>query len=214
MYEPGVAQHHLCNIQVGDWNCVNKSRIRVTIILIALLAITIISKVLLLMCVLTWCYRHFRKPDQTCARQLDPDDPSVVLCEDLDNLDKCLCYGINQEQNKRGKNLHEQTVNVSYYPFASSPFSSGKTSSKSSRKYSSSNTTTSAVISFAEGEESSEESGNTNQTLYCDDEINDQVAYGVYCGIADDEEDDEEEEEEESESPKHSASDKRSGKSN
>lgn len=165
---------------------------------------------------MTWCYRHFRKPDQTCARQLDLNDPSVVLCEDFDNLDKCLCYGMNQEHNKkpRGKNLHEQTVNVSYYPFTSSPFTSGKTSTKSSGKYSSrtehSNTTTSAVISFAEGEESSEESSNTNQTLYCDDEVNNQVAYGVYCGIADDEE---EEEEEESESPKHSTSDKRSGKS-
>lgn len=207
MYEPGVAQHHLCNIQVGDWNCVNKSRIRITIILISLLAITIISKVLLLMCVMTWCYRHFRKPEQTCARQLDPDDPSIVLCEDLDNLDKCLCFDI-KNQKPKGRNLHEQTVNVSYYPFASSPFSSGKTSSKSSGKYSSrtdhTNTTTSAAISFAEDEETTEETDNTNKTLYCDDEVSNQVAYGVYCGIADDEE------EEESES---SASDKRSGKS-
>lgn len=190
MFEPGVAQHHLCNVQVGDWNCVNKSRIRITAILIAIFAVTVVSKVLLLMCVMTWCYRHFRQPRKTCARNTDPDSPSLVLCEELQSLEKCWCGEAegNPGSHKQPKTLHSQTVNVSYFPCSPSVFSSMKTSTEST-KYSIqsglsmdlTNTSSSAVISFPDGQSSQE--SDSNETLFCEDETSNDIAYGVYCGV-------------------------------
>lgn len=196
MYEPGVAQHHLCNIQVGDWNCINKSRIRLTAILIVIFAITVISKLIILMCVMTWCYRQLRKPENTCTRKLDSDDQSLLLCDNLISHDKCLCCELEKatnpkEREKRLHTLHSQTVNISYYPSSPSAFSSIKTSTKSSKfsvtsecSTASNNTSTSAAISFSESE-SSDASKNMNETLLCEDETNPNIVYGVYCSIDD-----------------------------
>lgn len=199
MYEPGVAQHHLCNIQVGDWNCINKSRIRLTAILIVIFAITVISKLIILMCVMTWCYRQLRKPEKTCTRKLDSDAQSLLLCDNLNSFDKCLCCEIEEatnpkEREKRLHSLHSQTVNINYYPSSPSAFSSIKTSSRSSKLSVTSecstarnNTSTSAAISFSEGE-SSDASKNINDTFLCEDETNPNIVYGVYCSIDDTEE--------------------------
>ncbi|KAL1506275.1 hypothetical protein ABEB36_005667 [Hypothenemus hampei] len=204
VYEPSVAQHHLCNIQVGDWNCVNKSRIRITAILLSVLAITIISKLLLLMCLMTWCYRHFRGPEKTCAQTLDPNDPSIILCEAFDSQDKCHCHDLKTQRSSHKKpvKLHSQTVNISYYPCSPSAFSSMRTSMGSS-KYSKSeptielsNTSTSATISLLDDD--SEDSDSTG-TLFCEDELRGGVAYGTYCEVDNDKESGEDAEEVEEE---------------
>ncbi|KAH1028761.1 hypothetical protein HUJ05_002091 [Dendroctonus ponderosae] len=190
MYEPGVAQHHLCNVQIGDWNCVNRSRIRITAILIAIFAVTVVSKVLLLMCVMTWCYKHFRQSGKACVKDLNPESTSIVLCEELEAFEKCLCCETdeNHENPRKSKTLHSQTVNVSYFPCSPSVFSSMRTSTDST-KYSIksgpsrdlSNTSSSAVISFPDGQSSQD--SDSNEILFCEDETSNDIAYGVYCGV-------------------------------
>ncbi|XP_066146421.1 uncharacterized protein [Euwallacea fornicatus] len=180
MYEPGVAQHHLCNIQIGDWNCVNKTRIRITMILIVLLAITVISKLLLLMCIMTWCYRHFKKPEKTSPLQLDPEIKSIILSENLDSLDKCLCHELQYqkgEMRQKDSNLQSETVNLKYYPCSPSAFSNIRTSSGSTRCSSKtlpnidmSNTSTSDTISFPQGD-SSEDDDNNDREMFLDDDV-------------------------------------------
>ncbi|XP_066252679.1 uncharacterized protein [Euwallacea similis] len=179
-YEPGVAQHHLCNIQIGDWNWVNKPRIRITMILIALLAITVISKLLVLMCIMTWCYKHFKKPEKTCSLQLDPEVKPIILCENLNSRDKCLCHEVQDQQAKmkqKDSTLQSETVNVNYYPCSPGACSSVRISTRSTRYFNKSlpnidlsNASTSDAISFPEGD-SSENSDNSDSETFREDEV-------------------------------------------
>ncbi|XP_030753298.1 uncharacterized protein LOC115880258 [Sitophilus oryzae] len=192
MYEPNVSQRHLCNIEQGDWNSVNKKRVRITTILIAIFAITIISKVLLLMCVMTWCYKHFKAPEKMCGRQLDPDDKNLVLCEDIETFSKCACCNTEENieaeptpSNKPSRKLHSQTVNVSYYSCSPSAFSSNKSTASSriscntDQSIELNNTTSSASISFPQGEESEE----SEEICFGGDGNSEDIAYGVYCSM-------------------------------
>ncbi|ENN73760.1 hypothetical protein D910_05444 [Dendroctonus ponderosae] len=173
MYEPGVAQHHLCNVQIGDWNCVNRSRIRITAILIAIFAVTVVSKVLLLMCVMTWCYKHFRQSGKACVKDLNPESTSIVLCEELEAFEKCLCCETdeNHENPRKSKTLHSQTVNHENVHRFNKVFNK-KWAEQGSN---------SAVISFPDGQSSQD--SDSNEILFCEDETSNDIAYGVYCGV-------------------------------
>lgn len=67
------------------------------------------------MCVLNWCYKHFRKPqDKICADHSADFDESLILCETMDSTaDKCICKGLSEQ---RLPILTNETVNVCYYP--------------------------------------------------------------------------------------------------
>ncbi|XP_018569480.1 uncharacterized protein LOC108909581 [Anoplophora glabripennis] len=121
MYSPTLLLYHMCNVEVGAWNCVNKRKIKTTTILIAVFAITIASKILILMCILNWCYKRYRqKKEQICSNKLDPDREEIILCEDMQELEECKCETSKQNSHF----LQTQTVNVSYYPCLPSVFSS------------------------------------------------------------------------------------------
>lgn len=67
------------------------------------------------MCVLNWCYKHFRKPqEKTCTEQPADFDDSLILCEQMDApVDKCVCKGLSSQKLPV---LTNETVNVCYYP--------------------------------------------------------------------------------------------------
>ncbi|KAF7263598.1 hypothetical protein GWI33_001767, partial [Rhynchophorus ferrugineus] len=209
MFEPGISQHHLCNIQMSDWHKANKKRIRITSILIAIFALTIISKVLLLMCIMTWCYKHYNKrTEKTCSKHLDPDDPSIILCEDMLQPDMCSCCKDSKNDlaspapsKTKPSNLQAQTVNVSYYSCCPSDPMCGKLSNDSSRISFCTNSSAKAedsgssmTISFPQDEESEDSDAEPDNS--------EDIAYGVYCsmdevsGEAETEEVEEEDEEE------------------
>lgn len=75
------------------------------------------------MCVLNWCYKHFRKPhSKTCTDHPSNFDESLILCENLNtSVDKCICKGLSTQ---RVPMLTNETVNVCYYPCRPSSTSS------------------------------------------------------------------------------------------
>lgn len=83
------------------------------------------------MCILNWCYKRYRyKKDQICSDKLDPDKEEIVLCQDLKEVEECVC----EEKPKRNSHILEtQTVNVSYYPCMPSAFSSFHSSMESDK---------------------------------------------------------------------------------
>ncbi|KAJ8931238.1 hypothetical protein NQ314_015882 [Rhamnusium bicolor] len=108
------------------------------------------------MCILNWCYKHFRSQKKTCAHELDPYDETIIMCENLESYEQCLCD--IPPENRKAHALKSETVNVSYYPCAPSGFSSirastesekGKFSLKSEQSILLSNTTSSSIpVSF------------------------------------------------------------------
>lgn len=119
---------------------------------------TVASKVLILMCVLSICYKHFKsRRDKTCTDHLDDYDESLILCENKMKVDQCIC----EELPKR--NLQTETVNVSFFVADTSKLSIRKSKveerkssgsihsykhSITSDKHSSQTTSSSAAISF------------------------------------------------------------------
>ncbi|KAJ8924810.1 hypothetical protein NQ315_000964, partial [Exocentrus adspersus] len=160
IFVPTVLTYHMCNVETGAWNCLNKGRIKTTTILIAVFAVTIASKILILMCILNWCYKRYKsKRDLICSDKLDPDRDDIILCDDLREFEECLC----EEPPKRRQHLLEpQTVNVSFYPCLPSAFSSVLASSESEKRSEESivlSKTTSSSGAAAEVSFASERSG-------------------------------------------------------
>ncbi|XP_072380979.1 uncharacterized protein [Diabrotica undecimpunctata] len=114
-YEPSLMLYHMCNIEVGTWNCVNRTKIKTTVFIVAVLVITIASKIVLLMCILSWCYKHFKKnkPVVICTQE-NSDDLKKLLIPEPIKYNECVCSKLKlHEQNQR---LHQETVDISYYP--------------------------------------------------------------------------------------------------
>lgn len=82
------------------------------------------------MCVLNWCYKHFRKPQgKTCADHRADFDESLILCENMDSaVDKCICKSLSEQ---RLPTLVNETVNVCYYPCKPSSTTTGAKPDKS-----------------------------------------------------------------------------------
>ncbi|CAG9770071.1 unnamed protein product [Ceutorhynchus assimilis] len=179
IYEPNVGQIHLCNIQIGDWSCINKKRLRITIILIALFAITVISKILLLMCVMTWCYKHFRQPEPEKATPIGSDD-LMILCNKLDKEDKCKCCQHNDEIAGKMNALHSQIVNVSYYAASPSMISSSPGNTTSKNK---SSTSMSISFSYSDNTSPTEESVNEETVSHKNENTGNKISYGVFCDM-------------------------------
>lgn len=148
------------------------------------------------MCILNWCYKHFRKsPDdgQVCVDKTDSFDESLIICDAQEQHSKCVCKELPE---KRVPMLQNQTVNVCYYPiYPSSETSSKRASGESAKMKGSaateksialSHTTSSSMpISFqSESEETTEETNDTD----------DGEDYEIQFSDADDEEVEEEEE--------------------
>ncbi|XP_023020221.1 uncharacterized protein isoform X2 [Leptinotarsa decemlineata] len=155
IYEPSLMLYHMCNVETGGWNCVNRSKIKTTALIIAIFAVTIASKILILMCLLNWCYKQFKVPKEikACIDGMDPSDKTLLVSENIDSVEKCIC----QEMKKnRFPTLLKETVNVSFYPCNPSIKSSDNnsvTSEKSKTKTLTPTTTSSMPISFESGTE-------------------------------------------------------------
>ncbi|KAJ8957487.1 hypothetical protein NQ318_020513 [Aromia moschata] len=192
IYDPSLLLYHMCNIETGAWSCINKGRIRTTALLIALFALTIASKILIVMCILNWFYRRMRRKSKPCASKFDPEDDTYILCENISSADLCLC----DEPPEKKKKLKTETVNVSFYPCNASAYSSRRpsTASGSSKRpprsdsIVMSNTTSSSIpVSFESESDATtecscdeedyeiefsleEEEDNSNVVYYCEEE--------------------------------------------
>ncbi|CAH0547962.1 unnamed protein product [Brassicogethes aeneus] len=76
IYQPTLQQYHACNVEVNSWNSVNKSKVKTTILLICIFVITVASKLVILMCLLTWCIKWIKQPFRKKRR----DEESVLNC--------------------------------------------------------------------------------------------------------------------------------------
>ncbi|CAG9861980.1 unnamed protein product [Phyllotreta striolata] len=116
VYEPSLFLYHMCNIEPGGWNCVNRNRIEATALIIAILSFTVATKVLILMCLLNWCYKYFRKAKKPVVCAEDPDDcaKSFVLSESSKrSSNRCVCGDFKKA---KFDSSNQKNADVAYYP--------------------------------------------------------------------------------------------------
>ncbi|XP_057654023.1 uncharacterized protein LOC130892571 [Diorhabda carinulata] len=130
VYEPSLLLYHMCNVETGTWNCVNKTKIQTTILIISILVLTVASKVLIVMCILTWCYKHFTKSNVIVCTSKEKDDYEKLLIQNpLEDNDKCICTDLKER--KKIPSLYKQTVDISYYPGRRDSYKMASDASKS-----------------------------------------------------------------------------------
>ncbi|CAH1112634.1 unnamed protein product [Psylliodes chrysocephalus] len=116
VYEPSLFLYHMCNIEPGGWNCVNRNRIEATALIIAILSFTVATKVLILMCILNWCYKHFKKSKKSviCTENPDDFDKSLIMSDySKDSSSRCICSDLKKT---RFSTMSKENVDISYYP--------------------------------------------------------------------------------------------------
>ncbi|KAG5899481.1 hypothetical protein JTB14_015192 [Gonioctena quinquepunctata] len=127
------------------------------------------------MCLLNWCYKHFKKPKEIKACRMDPSDEAMIVSDNVGNVEKCICGDLRK---KKSSTLLKETVHLSYYPCpVSTPSSNNKVtidSEKSGTKVgspSASTTASSMPISFESGSEETTENTDDDDSEEEDYEI-------------------------------------------
>ncbi|CAH1955947.1 unnamed protein product [Acanthoscelides obtectus] len=114
----------MCNIGRGSWNSVNRGKIKATGFIITIFCLTVVSKLLILICVLSFCYKQY-KTSRKC--DCDPGNSDmleqILVCEDMPS-DECICKDVFENTIKSKTSIQKDGYiarsssrkTIQYYP--------------------------------------------------------------------------------------------------